>query len=85
MYRVRIDTDDEVSAGETLYADDSSAGQNTGAIVNAQPHPEGGIEALAVIQISDAEAGGLRLRDKSGPKIEVLELPYAFETAEESP
>jgi hypothetical protein len=82
MYRVRIDTDDEVSAGETLYADDSSAGQNTGAIVNAQPHPEGGNEALAVIQISDAETGGLRLCDKSGPKIEVLELPYAFEVLE---
>jgi tRNA-modifying protein YgfZ len=84
MYRVRIATDDEVSVGEALYAADSSAGQNTGAIINAQQHPEGGNEALAVIQISDAEKGGLRLRDAYGPKIEVLELPYAFEVGEKS-
>lgn len=81
MYHVRIETDDEISAGEPLFAADSAAGQNTGAIVNAQRHPEGGNEALAVIQISDAETGGLRLRDANGPAIEVLELPYAFEEA----
>jgi folate-binding protein YgfZ len=83
MYRVRIATDDEVRAGEALFAADSAAGQNTGAIVNAQPHPDGGYEALAVIQISDAEAGGLRLHDRNGPKIKVLELPYAFESGQE--
>ncbi len=83
MYHVRIETDDEVTAGEQLFVAASSSGQNTGTIVNAQRHGEGSYEALAVIQISDAEAGGLRLRDKNGPKIEVLELPYAFETLKE--
>jgi len=83
MYRVRIDTDDDVYAHEPLYVAASASGQNTGAIVNAQRLPDGGHEALAVILISEAEKGGLRLRDENGPAIEVLELPYAFETGEE--
>jgi tRNA-modifying protein YgfZ len=81
MYRVHIATDDAVNAGEPLFVTASSSGQNIGTIVNAQRLPQGGCEALAVIQITEAEAGGLRLRDERGPKIDVLELPYAFEAS----
>ena len=79
MYRVYVKTNDEVKAGDTLFSANSTSGQGTGTIVDAQPDVvEGGYEALAVINISDTENGKLQLHDENGPEIELRELPYSF-------
>ena len=78
MYRIHIDTGDTVASGEQLYAAGSSSGQGTGNIVSAQPDPEGGYQALAVIDINDAENHPLQLIDENGPVIKLLGLPYSI-------
>lgn len=79
MYRVYVKTNDEVKAGDTLFSANSTSGQGTGTIIDAQPDVvEGGYEALAVINISDRENSKLQLHDENGPDIELRELPYPF-------
>jgi len=79
MYRVYVKTNKEVKAGDTLFSANSTSAQGTGTIVDAQPDVvEGGYEALAVINISDAENSKLQLHDGNGPEIELRKLPYSF-------
>ncbi len=79
MYRIHIESSEPVSPGTPLYSPDSTSGQGAGSIViSATSSSEKGIEALAVIQISDAENTGLRLNDSEGAAIKVLEIPYEF-------
>lgn len=79
MYRIYVKTNDKVKAGDGLYSANSTSGQGTGTIVDAQPDVvEGGYEALAVINISDTENSKLQLHDENGPEIELRDLPYAF-------
>lgn len=84
MYRARIDADAELestpAAGDDLY-DANGDGQSAGKIVDAQPLANGGYELLAVIQISSAEAGALRLRSPEGTAIVLETLPYPLEQA----
>lgn len=81
MYHVYVKTNDEVKVGDTLFSADSTSGQGTGTIVDAQADAvDGGYEALAVINISDAETGQLKLHDENGADIEIRELPYSFAT-----
>ena len=82
MYRVQVQTNEKVNPGDELFAADTTSGQGTGTIVSAQPDPDGGYAALAVINISDAQTGQIQLTDGNGPKIEVKTLPYAVEAAE---
>ena len=82
MYRARIDGETPPAPGTGIYSASSDSGQGAGRVVDAAPSPEGGIEALVVLQISSAEAEDIRLIDAEGPKIELLALPYAFETQE---
>lgn len=82
MFRINITTDNKVSPGDKLFSKDSTSGQGPGQIVSAQPDSESGYSALAVINISDAEAGSLQLEDENGPSITVLDLPYQIEVAE---
>ena len=79
MFRVHINSSDTVNAGDKLYSPESSSGQGTGQIVSAQIDADGGYDALAVINISDVEAGQLKLHDENGPAISVLPLPYSIE------
>ena len=79
MYLINIKTDDIVHPGTPLFSSDSSSGQGTGTIVEAQPDSEGATSALAVINISDAETGKLRLYDENGPEISLQDLPYSVE------
>ena len=53
--------------------------QPVGRIVDAQPHPDGGQRALAVIQIQSADADDAFLHSAAGPAFERRRLPYAFE------
>jgi folate-binding protein YgfZ len=82
MYHIKINTDKKPSPGDSLFAKDSKGGSGTGTIVSAQQSPDGGYEALAVIQITDAENQPLRLYDADGPEIEILELPYSLKAKE---
>jgi len=82
MYRARIATDSAPRPGTELFSPSSESGQGTGRIVDAAPSPDGGYEVLAVMQISSADADDVRLGDADGPALELLPLPYAFESAE---
>lgn len=78
MYRINIDTNQAPAPGDSLYAEESKGGSGTGTIVSAQQQADGSYDALAVIQITDAENQPLRLHDADGPQIEVLDLPYSL-------
>lgn len=79
MYRAKLDGDAQPAAGDELYSPGSE--QAVGRIAAAAASPEGGHEVLAIVQIAAAEAGELRLQNQHGPVLELLDLPYAFETA----
>ncbi len=79
MFKIQVNSDTPVSPGDKLFSADSSSGQGTGQIVSAQISPDGGYSALAVINISDAESGALKLHDSSGPDILIESLPYSTE------
>jgi hypothetical protein len=85
MYVGQIARDAPVSPGAELYSgqDDS---QPVGRIVDAQPHPDGGQLALAVLQIASADAADAFLGSPTGPAFRLLRLPYPFEadSSEES-
>ena len=77
MYRVKIDSPEAPQAGQELFSEHSDSGQGTGKVVNAAPAPEGGYEALVVMEIAVAEAEKVHLGDPAGPRLEFLDLPYA--------
>ena len=81
MYRARIESSERPAPGSEIFGSDGD--QAVGRIVDAAPSPDGGFEALAVLQISSAEAGELRLGDTAGPTITLLDLPYAFPPTED--
>ena len=62
-------------AGEKLYSAEFGE-QASGMIANAAPSPDGGSDVLAVMRISSAQAGDVRLGAPDGPKLELLPLPY---------
>lgn len=76
MYRVRIDSAQQPVPGKALYSPHSSSDQGTGRIVSSAPSPDGGHEALAVIEIAAAETGEVYLGAADGPRLTFLDLPY---------
>jgi len=76
MYLANIAGSDRPQPGENLYSSDFG-GQACGRIVNAASSPEGGYDALAVIQIASAEHGDVHWKSASGPALKLLPLPYA--------
>jgi folate-binding protein YgfZ len=78
-YRVHIDTETKPNSGDKLFAEDARAGQNTGAIIQAEKNANAGYDALAVIQIADTESK-LFLNDAGGPVVTVKDLPYRFDS-----
>ncbi len=81
MYRVHTDAGEPPRAGEDIFTPAFGA-QSAGKLVNVAPAPDGGFEALAVMQISCAESGEIRLGSLEGPRLTMLELPYSLETSE---
>jgi folate-binding protein YgfZ len=79
MYKAHVETDACPAPGDALFAEGSESGQGVGKVVQAEAMPGGGIELLAVIEISSAEERSLRLGDAEGPLLELKELPYVFE------
>ncbi|HHO68805.1 MAG TPA: folate-binding protein [Gammaproteobacteria bacterium] len=78
MYRCHVGGSRRPQPGDDIFrADDDS--QSVGKVVSAAPHPDGGFELLAVIQIDSAEGGAaLHVGDGQGPALEVGHLPYPF-------
>ncbi len=83
MYRARTDSVARPAPGTEVFSPSSEAGQGVGRIVDAAPSPDGGFEALTVLQIGSADGGDLHLHDTGGPSLELLGLPYAFPVAED--
>lgn len=79
MYRIAFDSDEQVATGTALVTDTSTESQDIGTILSAQENPDGNYEALAIIQVNDAENSKLKLGDAKGPQVTVLDLPYSFE------
>ena len=73
MYLVHSDS--PAAPGDELYSADME-GQASGMIVNAQPAPNGGWDALAVIQISSADAHPIHLKSLDGARLAIELLPY---------
>lgn len=82
MYLARIAGDARPEPGTELFSPSSESGQGAGRVVDAAPSPEGGFEALVVLQISSAEEGDIHLGGADGPRVELEPLPYAFEPTE---
>ncbi len=78
MYHVAIEGECPAS-GAVLYSPQSQSGQGSGKIVMSAATTEGTCEALAVIEVANAETGEVRINDENGAKLEILELPYAYE------
>ncbi|MGH8501187.1 MAG: YgfZ/GcvT domain-containing protein [Gammaproteobacteria bacterium] len=76
MYRISAATDTVPQPGDSVFAADKDTKEPSGAIVEAQPHPDGGVAALAVLRIDDAEQHQLRLWDADGAPVKLETLPY---------
>lgn len=77
MYRVAIPAGAAAQPGTDLYAPDFGE-QSAGKLVNVAPAADGGFEALAVLQTSSAEVGEIHLGSVDGPRLALLDLPYAL-------
>ncbi|ARU32249.1 hypothetical protein CAP31_11540 [Sulfuriferula sp. AH1] len=75
MYLVHSDA--TMAAGDEIYSPEME-GQAMGMVVNAQPAPAGGWDALAVLQISSVASGQpLHLQSLEGALLTLQDLPYA--------
>jgi folate-binding protein YgfZ len=77
MYRAQVESADTPNPGDELFAGSSTSGQGAGRVVDARPSGEGRYELLAVVEISAADQGDVRLGE-NGPALQFLDLPYAF-------
>ena len=64
-----------LAAGQEVFAA-ADPGQPCGLVAQAAAAPAGGHDAIVSLQISAAEAGGLRLASAEGPALSLLPLPY---------
>ncbi len=72
--------------GDALYSLGASTAvgtmenrQSIGTIVAAQPAPQGGYEALAVVDIKSGAAGQIHLHTVTGPVLTFIPLPYTLD------
>jgi tRNA-modifying protein YgfZ len=79
MYLANVSEGDSPQPGDKLYSPQTGS-QSCGMIVNAAPAPQGGFDALAVMQIAAAERGDVRLGSPEGPTLELRPLPYKVTT-----
>jgi folate-binding protein YgfZ len=75
MFLAHIAAATPPAPGDELYSPDTGT-QASGMIVNAAPSPEGGYEALAVVQVASAEAGEVHWKSPDGPRLAFRPLPY---------
>ncbi len=78
MYRLQGPNHTEAAVGDDLFAP-SFDDQAIGKIVTVAPAPNGGIEALAVLQIQAADEGKIFLKAPDGVKLRLAALPYPLD------
>lgn len=78
MYRVHVPQGHTPAVGEDIHTPEFGE-QSAGKLVNVAPSPDGGFEALAVMQIGCAQAGEARVGGPQGVRLDFLDLPYALE------
>ena len=76
LFAFRTDAFD-VAPAARLYSSAFGADQPCGTIVNAAPHPGGGVALLAVVQLAAVEADDIALGSAGGPRLRRHALPYA--------
>lgn len=81
MYRIHIDGATPPPPGEDIFIKEAGKTQPAGKIVDAQPHPDGGSDGLAVLQISTAERKDIQLQTKEGARTTIGQLPYALDSS----
>jgi folate-binding protein YgfZ len=80
MYLAKTDSPSQPQPGDELLTSAvTESGQGAGKVVMSAPSPQGGYELLAVIDNTHIGSDPLHLKDRSGPTIELLTLPYKFE------
>ncbi len=82
MYLAHILSDTAPQPGDALYGSGAENTQGIGTIVTAQPAPEGGFDALAVVEIKAAGHGSVHLHNTGGATLAFRELPYPLSPAE---
>lgn len=75
MYRIHVRADHSPSIGDDVFTPEFGE-QSAGKVVNVARAPQGGFEALAVMQTGCAEAGEARLGGPQGTPVQFLQLPY---------
>lgn len=81
MYRLHCASDDPAPPATAIFSSAHRADEGIGAVVAAQPAPQGGTVLLAVLQTEAAAGGELRLGGNNGPLCTVQDLPYSVEAA----
>ncbi|HXF65549.1 MAG TPA: folate-binding protein YgfZ [Burkholderiales bacterium] len=81
MYLANIAASDKPQPGDKLYCAGLGE-QASGAIVSAARSPEGGYDALAVIQSSAAGSGDVHWKALDGPVLKRLPMPYPIPGSE---
>jgi tRNA-modifying protein YgfZ len=76
MYRLHAEATDVPPPGAAIYAPDRQD-QSTGTVVVACAAPAGGVDMLAVVHTSSADAGDLHLGQPHGPRLMIESLPYS--------
>lgn len=74
MYLANIPTTEMVGVGDELFSADMAA-QSCGKVVNVAPSPNGGVDVLAVIQVSSVELQDVFWKQLDGPKLTIIQLP----------
>jgi len=81
MFLAHIETDSTAEAGNELFSEDMP-GQACGMVINAVAAPGGGVDLLAVMQISSYETNKVHLKSLAGPALHFLPLPYSLPAGE---
>ncbi|MBK5963176.1 folate-binding protein YgfZ [Thiocystis minor] len=77
MYLAEVDSPAPPQPGEELHAPSSTSQQAAGWVVDAAPIDEGRHALLAVVEVSAAEGGEVRLGEQ-GPVLRLQAPPYGF-------
>lgn len=77
MFRVHTDATEWPATGTDVYSPEFGE-QSAGKVVIAAPAPDGGFDALVVLQTSSAESTEVHLGTPDGAPVSFLPLPYAL-------
>lgn len=78
MFRAHASDETAIEPGTDVYAPEFGE-QSCGKVVAVEASPRGGLDLLAVMQISAFEAGEVRLGTPAGARLELASLPYSID------